>query len=191
MPRLEYALLDSNDSESVAMYERALFRAFYPMDDPLLERLRKADRGLQRMKLCIPYQDMDVFIARFDGNIIAGAAINYNCSAPMQLEQCGFTINKLREGVCEGLAIFNLRSFADHRPVMFELGALIHTELRRKKMKVIYGTCAPRLLKGYQLLGFREIAHRKLTSSTIHLLEKNVDSEGNGFTIDSSRAFRE
>lgn len=191
MARLVCAVLNSNDPAAVAEYERALFKAFYPMEEPLLARLRKSDVGKGRMQLCIPYRNMDVFMARFDGSVIAGAAINYNCDAPMQLERRGFTIDKSRGGIAEGLAIFNLRSFADHYPVMFELGAMIHKELRRRKMKVIYGTCAKRLLKGYTLLGFREIASRQLTSSTIHLLEKNVESEGNGFTIDSGREFRE
>ena len=191
MPKLEYTRLNADDPEAVMQYERALFRAFYPMDDPLLARIRQADVVLKRMRLCIPYRDMDVFVARFDGTIIAGAAINYNCGAPLQLERIGFTIDKTRPGICEGLAIFNTRSFAGNHPVMFELGATIHKELKRKKIRVTYGTCSSRLLKGYCLLGFREIACRQLTSSTIHLLEKEVGTEADGFTIEAGRPLRD
>ncbi|MBN1760145.1 MAG: hypothetical protein JW863_17595 [Chitinispirillaceae bacterium] len=191
MGKLEYMLLDLNDPDAVEQYERCLFRAFYPLDNPVLARLRKVDMVQRRMRLCIPYRDMDVFIARFDGRIIAGAAINYNCYAPMQLEKIGFTIDKSRPGICEGLAIFNTRSFAEQHPVMFELGAYIHAELLRKKIRVTYGTCSTRLLKGYTLLGFREVDHRNLDTYKIHLLEKTVDSPESGFTIAAGRPFRD
>ena len=190
MAGLEYSLLNTGDPEAVAQYERALFRAFYPMEEPLLARLREADTGARRMRLCIPYRDMDIFAARFDGTIIAGAAINYNCDALLQLERTGFSIDKTKQGICEGLAIFNTRSFAENHPVMFELGAFVYKELRRRNVKTVYGTCVTRLLKGYTLLGFREIASRELTSSTIHLLEKDVEGESNGFIIDAGRSFR-
>ena len=188
---LDYTLLDTTDPEATAQYERGLFRAFYPMKNPVLARLREVDVPQRRMRLCIPYRDLDVFVARFEGRIIAGAAINYNCSAQMQLEKIGFTIDKSRGGICEGLAIFNLRSFAENHPVMFELGAYIHDELLRKKIAVTYGTCSPRLLKGYQLLGFREIDRCEPDGCRIHLLEKTVDTPANGFTVAAGRAFRD
>ena len=191
MAGLEYSILNTDDPDTVAQYEKCLFKAFYPPGDPFFERVRNVDTEKKRIRLRIPYSDQDVFIARLGKKVIAGAAINYNCSTTMQLEMLGFSIDKNQNGICEGLAIFNGRSFVDHHPVMFEMGAVMHDRLRRKNIKKTYGTCIQKLLRGYQLLGFRVVASRSLSSTKIYLLEKEVDSEENGFTIAAGRPFRD
>lgn len=170
MPNLEFTILDITDSNEVANYEKALYRAFSDTDIKTLDAIWKFDIPNKRLKTMIPYRSQDVYIAKLDGAIIAGAAINFDIKKKLQLERFGFTIDKTEKHICEGLGIFNLQVFSGLNPVALQLRDICYDHLRDKKIKKVYGTCSQRRLRGYQVQGFSVMNERIFMDEKKYLL---------------------
>ena len=176
MAELSFSLLDHTDSGAVAQYERSLFRAFYPHYNQMFPLIWRIDRKERRLCSCIPYSDQDIIVGRLNGTIIAGAAINYAVHKRMQAEMLGFSIDKSQTGICEGRALFSLQILAGGVSVLANMGEFAYTYLDRRHIEKVYGTCSPKMLRGYRSLGFNVIGEGVVAQQRLYLLEKLVES---------------
>ncbi len=154
MSNLKFTTLDITNFDEVTNYERAMYRAFSSTDIRTLDEIWDFDIPNKRIKTKIPYESQEVYIAKLNGLIIAGAAINLNTEEKFQLETYGFSINKTEKHICEGLGIFNLQIFSGINPVALQLRDYSYDILRKKGIEKVYGTCSQRRLRGYQVQGF-------------------------------------
>lgn len=175
MTNLTFSLLDNTDGEAVAHYERSLFRAFFPHYDAVFPLIWHIDREKRRLRSMIPYADQDIFIGRLNGAVIAGVSINYAVHKLLQLEMLGFTVDKTQHDICEGRALFSLQMFAGAGSVLARLGEFAYASLVRKHIKKIFGTCSPKMLRGYRHFGFTVIAEGTIMQRRRYLLEKAVE----------------
>ncbi len=146
------------------MYERGLYKAFVERnpDNWLTTHYRVVDEC--RFQSPIPYRDQTVYAAVEDGRIAAAGAINFNTHNVLQLEMIGFEIDKVSAPVCEGLLLFSDGSLPGERflSVASTLFEFIETDLIRRGMSRVYGTCSRGLKAMYTLLGFEVVDRLKL-----------------------------
>lgn len=174
MAGVEYSMLDVKNPEDVAAYERALYRAFSAAGSIVLDRIWEFDRKNRRAKTRVAYEGQEIYAARAGDAIIAAAAMNYDMTRPLQLEMIGFTVDKSETGVCEGLALFSLDTFAGHAAVSLRLKDYTFSMVRRRHIRTMYATCSQRRLGGYRRLGWREIDERSFERGKVFLLYMNT-----------------
>ena len=174
MSHLEYTTLDSTNIEEVIKYERSLYRAFSNTDIKTLDAIWDFDKRHKRLRTKIPYPSQEVYIAKLDGAIIAGAAINFNMDEKLQLETFGFSVDKTGKHICEGLGIFSLQVFSGLNPVALQLRDTSYDILRGKGIKKVYGTCSQRRLRGYQIQGFTAIDELVFRGEKKYLLMTDI-----------------
>ncbi len=152
--RIDFSVLDTTDLTKIDTYEFAMYRAFADTEIKTLDSIWEFDHKNNKLKTKIPYTSQKIFMASIKGEILGGTAINGNCSAPFQLETFGFEIDKDEPGICEGVAVFNLKVFVDRQPIALLLRDYTFGKLKEMNRSKIYGTCSKQKLRGYEALGF-------------------------------------
>lgn len=174
MSGLTFSVLDLNNAEEIIAYERALFRAFQGTEILTLDEIWDYDKSKRRLKTKIPYQSQEVYITKLQGMIIGGVPVNFNMKEPLQLEMMGFSIDKSAENICEGLGVFSLQVFHETIPVGLELRDYAFERIKQKNIKIVYGTCSQRKLKGYLNLKFKVIDERIFKGEKKYLLIREI-----------------
>lgn len=174
MPDLIFSELDIKNANDIREYERALFRAFQGTEILTLEEIWDFDNRNKRLKTKIPYHSQEIYIARLHGGIVAGTPFNFNMNEPLQLEMVGFSIDKNRENICEGLGVFCLQVFHDTQSIGLMLKDYAMERLKEKNITVAYGTCSQRKLKGYQQLKFEVIDEKMFKGEKKYLLKREI-----------------
>jgi hypothetical protein len=165
-------LLNKNDPHEIEALERALFNSFKNSKDRSLEAIWDFNDSEQRIKIQIPYNDIEIMVALFDGSIVSGTAVNFNMSGRLQLEYFGFSIDKSEPGICEGLYLFN--TYSDLNDLFFLLSTFrkhLYEFLISRNVRKVYATCSRRRLRNYRFLGFKDI-DMKLVNE--HLLAMDI-----------------
>ncbi|MFW6254413.1 MAG: hypothetical protein ACOC41_05740 [Chitinivibrionales bacterium] len=169
--KMQYEILDIHNESEVAAYERAMYRAFSGSEIVTLDKIWQFDHKNRKLRTRIPYDDQEIYVARLDDSVVAGVAVNYAMDKILQLEMMGFSIDKNRKGICEGLGIFNLRVFHNSSMVALTLKQHMFEKMRERGIVRAYGTCSTRKLRGYLHLGWRLIDQRQFEGEQKYLLE--------------------
>lgn len=138
--------------------------------DPTLELIWNIDSVNKRIRTKIPYEDLEVYVARLGNTLISGVAVNYNMKSALQLEMLGFTIDKQEPGICEGLALFNNQSIGRENMLEQLMQKYVLERHREYGIRKAYGTCGASNLRGYQALGFRVLDQRSFGRHTEYLI---------------------
>ncbi len=154
MSDISFELLQLDDPDERAKYERSLYRAFATHQTEIYEELWEVDRRQKRLRTRIPYGGQEIFVCKFLGEVISGAAINYNLADTLRLEQVGFTVDKSQPNICEGFALFNLNFFVGNRSIALNHQRYVLEQLRQRGVERAYGTCSPKRRRGYEIMGF-------------------------------------
>lgn len=169
---LKFSILDTNDSSRVAQYEKSLFKAFYGFNDAAMDVMWDIDRTNRKIHTRVPYKDQEIFVADLEGVIISAIAVNRNTEDLLQLEMLGFSVDKKEAGIVEGIALFNLQPFLGSESVILKLLDFSQPRIDEWQIRKIYGTCSKRLLRGYQILGWKAIDEKTFGSDQEHLIVK-------------------
>jgi hypothetical protein len=169
----QFAVLDTSDERQRALYERALFRAF-STPSVVLEQVWEFDRKSRRARTAVPYGSQEIYVAWLEGVVVAGVAVNFNTRDRLQLEMMGFSVDKNEPGLCEGLALFNHRLFADSSMVALGLRDFSLERLKARGVTRLYGTCTERKLRGYRVLGWEPIDSREFTRGRVYLIAQDM-----------------
>lgn len=170
MEPVTFETLDTSRPDELERYERSLYRAFRATPSIVLEQIWNFDHKTLRVKARIPYSSQLVYIGRSGKSIIAGAAMNVDMSQALQLEMVGFSIDKTEPGVCEGLSLFTLRMFNGDRLIGAGLKEYAYPLMVRAGVRIIYGTCNKRRLRGYMNLGYEPVNEMEFDKGTVYLI---------------------
>jgi hypothetical protein len=169
---LKLSILDTSDPSRVEQYEKSFFKAFYGINDSAMDLISDTDKTNKVMRTKLPYKDQAIFIADLNGAIVSAVAINRNLEDRLQLEMLGFSIDKKEAGIVEGLIVFNLQTFFGMESIALKLKDFAQQKIDEWKIRKIYGTCSKRLLRGYQILGWKVIDEKTIGSTQEYLLVK-------------------
>jgi hypothetical protein len=169
---LKLSILDTSDISRVAQYEKSLFKAFYGFYDAAMDKMWDIDPSNKKIHTKIPYKDQEIFVADLDGAIISAISVNRNTEDLLQLEMLGFSVNKKEAGIAEGIALFNLQPFVGSESIVLKLRDFSQQKIDEWQIRKLYGTCSKRLLRGYQILGWKEIDEKTVGSAQRYLIEK-------------------
>ncbi len=168
----QLAILDTRDSNAVKNYEKAFFRGFGTTPPEDLADIFDYDFKTRRLRTKIPYTDQTIYVATVDGTVMAAVAVNFNMAPPLQLETYGFTVPQ-KNDVAEGLALFSLD--APRGTLFSDLGAFAEYDLQRRGIRWVFGTCEPRRLSAYQLIGFTLIDEREHMGDAVYLIRMAIE----------------
>jgi hypothetical protein len=164
-------LLNKSNLVEIENFERALFNAFETNLDPSLRAIWDINHSERKIKIGIPYSDIEIMTVKIGDTIMAASAINFNMNAGLQLEHFGFKINKKEIDICEALFIFN--SYKDpknllqlHNAFMKEL----FEYLVSRKITRLFSTCSQKRIRGYRFLGFKDIDMKLFNGQKKYLL---------------------
>lgn len=165
-----YEILNTSILKNIEEYEAILYQAFKNTDIETLGHIWEFDHQKQRLRAKIPYESQKIFVARCEKKIVSGVAINTNIDKPFQLEMMNFKISK-DVGVAEGLGVFNLPFMSGYMPVTILLKDYAFKIIEEMGIKVIYGTCSEKKLRGYKLLGWKPIDENYFKGEKKYLLK--------------------
>jgi len=169
--KIHFSFLDHENPDEVASYEKALFRAFYNKNSPIESLIWDADVKAKRLTSKIPYKNQDIIIARLADLIIGGVAVNYAMQEKLQLELLGFEIDKTEPDICEGRALFNTHIFDTSTLVALEMKEFMFNHLKKKNITKVYANCSEKRLRGYLILGWKEIGSKDFGALKAYLLQ--------------------
>lgn len=165
-------LLKKNDPLEIEEFERVFYKAFKNISDPSLEAVFDIDCSEKRIKTKIPYSNQEIMIARINSDIVAASAVNFNMKEPLQLEKYGFSIDKNEDSICEGLFVFNIHT---NLQLFFAFKECFIKYLISQNIRKIYSTCSQKRIRGYRLLGFRDIEAYFFKGQKKYLLTMNLN----------------
>ncbi len=174
MPDLTFSILNTSNQNDINQYEKALFRAFYSLNDSTQQLVWDVDKKAKTIKTRISYTNQDIFVGKVHGSIISGVATNCYMHEQLQLELFGFTIDKSEKNICEGLALFNLQVFHSTNTIALLLRDFVFKKLKEKNIVKIYGTCSQNRVRGYQILGWRVVDCHDIGRNTKYLIEYSM-----------------
>ncbi len=173
---ITYNTLDINDINSLGDYESSMYRAFSGTEIQTLDRIWNIDHKKRKIKTKIPYESQKIYVARLEGKIVSGVAINVNMNDTLQLEMMGFTIDK-DDKTAEGLGVFNLSVLTSFNPVVILLKNHAFEVVTKLGIEKMYGTCSEKKLRGYRILGWEPIDDRLFLGEKKYLLRIPLGSK--------------
>lgn len=168
--KIIYEMLDTSILKNIEEYESALYEAFKNTEIETLDQIWVFDHKKKKLRTKIPYKSQKIFIARNENRIVSGVAININIEELFQLEMMTFEVPK-EVGVAEGLGVFNMPSMSAYMPVAILLKDYAFKIIEDMGIKVIYGTCSEKKLRGYKLLGWEPIDEKVFNGEKKYLLK--------------------
>lgn len=174
MAQLIIRELNRDRSDELEIYERALYHAFKSYHQEVFDNLWTFDHAAERASPLIPYAGQRIMIAEADGALIGAAAINLDMATQLQIEKCGFTVNKIPGKTAEGLALFSSRLVVGREIVVARLLDATVAMLRSASISTFWGSCDKKRLLGYLQLGFRNIAKVHFNGQDEFLLQRTL-----------------
>ena len=161
---------DNYNNAEIEEYEKLLYKA-YNSNQWYLENYKLIDG---RLIPFIDYKDQEIFLAKYNSEIIASMAVNFNNNIEFQCEKMGFKIEK-NSLVCEGLSlfIFKKQKFFE---IFFQFAKEMNNFMDRHQKKIMYCTANENLRKMYtnKILDFHIIDSCILHNKEKFLLKKKL-----------------
>ena len=153
-------VLDWNDSDRVAAYERAFFSVFEPLThNQLIRWLWEWDDAERRLRTRVPYEEQTVFVERDQAGEVRKALAIGTSLRTCQAAEYQFEIPLGAEN-CESLTFFTV---GDRR---FESTRIFYNACREallgRGFRTMYATGAPRVLRLHQFVGGELIESREI-----------------------------
>lgn len=178
MKPLTFSILDINNQDEVAQFERILFRVFRDDEFELRKLVRDYDFKNKRMRFKIPYSSLEIYIAKIGDSITSGVAINYNTEDLFEVEMLGFSIDKNEEGICEGFGLFNTHLFMGDMLTAAEFRKYLLKQMIKRDATKCYGTCSQNKIRAYRFLGWKDIDSRVINGIKKYLIVSDVPVVG-------------
>jgi len=154
---LAIANLDLSDQLEIEKYEHALYSAVGRERRGGWNNICNIDRQLKRVRMNIPYENQRIFVVKSQSNILAACAINVVTSGELQCEKIGFKINRTQPGICEALVFFSHLGPMASTGIMRDFFDSLTRGIKETKAQLLYATAEERLVRGYKVMGFKEI----------------------------------
>jgi len=174
MKPLKFSILDTNNKDEVANFERTLFQVFRDDEFEFRKLVREYDFENKRMRFKIPYSSLEIYIAKIGNKITSGVAVNYNTDSQFEVEMLGFTIDKNEKGICEGLGLFNTQLFMGDMLTAAEFRKYVLKQMLKREVTKCYGTCSQDKLRAYKFLGWKDIDSRVINGIKKYLIVTDV-----------------
>ena len=164
-----------NNETDLLNFERLLYKSFQK-DSPngwIMNNYRFVENS--RLLPTIPYKDVFIFIAKQNNQIVAGISGTLNMDNKLQLEEMGFSIDKKKENICEGLNFYiSKESSKNFMVVLNTFLDKIVSELKKRNINIIYSTCSKKLINFYELFGFETLAHVDINGEPEYLIKYSI-----------------
>jgi hypothetical protein len=151
------------DEGALTEFEKLLYKSFSENSPNgwLIKNYKTIDNS--RLLPTVPYEDVFIFVAKKDGQIVAGISGTLNMNNELQLEKMGFDVDKHTNPFCEGLNFYISDDLGEG--FLKVLGGFLDrivTELKLRNIDCIYSTCSKKLRNMYMMFDFEILDSRDL-----------------------------